>query len=101
MSSGINLQLDPEALRPIVEAVATELLSRLEADRAQFDGNGKLAFPEAEAARLLSMNPWQLRDERLRERIKASVGPAGKILYTKADLLAYLASRRWKSSRRE
>jgi hypothetical protein len=36
-----------------------------------------------------------LRDERLRRRTKASVGPGRKILYSRQDLLDYLAERRW------
>ena len=91
---GINLELDPETFRPLIEAAAAEAVARVGAVQAQL--NGKLAFSEPEAARLLSLEPHQLRDERRRGRIMASVGPGRKILYSREDLLAYLASRRWK-----
>ena len=44
----------------------------------------------------MSLNPHQLRDERRRGRIKASIGPGRKILYTRSQLLDYLDARRWK-----
>ncbi len=85
------IQCDPELLRPIVEAVLAEALARLEADRARF--SDKMAYGEPEAARLLSLRVHQLRDERRRGRIEASQGPGRLILYTPAQLLAYLTSR--------
>ena len=47
----------------------------------------KLAFTEAEAARLLSLNTHQLRDERLRGRITASKIVGNRIAYRREDLL--------------
>ena len=44
---------------------------------------------------MLSLAVHQLRDERLRKRIKASVGPGRKILYTRQQLLDYLETRLW------
>jgi hypothetical protein len=93
--AGINLQLDPEALAPLVERIVTEALSRLEDARARIDGGSKLAYPEPEAVALLSLAPHQLRDERRRGRIKASVGPGRKVLYTRQQLVEYLVSRPW------
>jgi hypothetical protein len=55
----------------------------------------RLAFPEAEAAALLGLHAYQLRDERRRGRVRASRGPGGKILYTRQNLLDYLLSRPW------
>lgn len=91
--AGLALHLDAEALKPLVALVVAEALAQLDAARAALDG--KLAFPEAEAARLLSLEPHQLRDERRRKRISASVGPGRKILYRRDDLIAYLTDRRW------
>jgi hypothetical protein len=91
---GLSLDLDPEALAPLVERIVAEALSRLESEPARFDGS-RLAYSEPEAAALLSLAPHQLRDERRRGRIKASVGPGRKVLYAKQDLLDYLMSRRW------
>ncbi|HBI41571.1 MAG TPA: hypothetical protein DDY78_01780 [Planctomycetales bacterium] len=91
--TGLNLQLDPEVLDPIIRQVVEQTIAVMEQDRAAI--GDKLAYSEAEAARLLSLHVHQLRDERLRGRIKASVGPARKILYTRGDLMDYLQSRRW------
>jgi hypothetical protein len=91
--TGLHLQLDAEALRPLISAVVAETLAAVENVRATLPD--KLAFTEAEAARLLSLRTHQLRDERLRGRIEASVGPGRKVLYTREQLLGYLASRKW------
>jgi hypothetical protein len=37
---------------------------------------------------------YQLQYERLRGRIQANIGPRARYLYSRADLLAYLVSRR-------
>src|SRR5207253_9815042 len=97
--AGINLQFELDALQSLIEAVIAETVARLDAARSALPDNGKLAFSEPEAARLLSLRPHQLRDERLRGRIKASMGPGRKILYARQDLLDYLTSRRWERSR--
>jgi len=91
--AGLNLQLDSEALEPLVRRVAEEVVRQTQAESAQF---GKLAYGEAEAAALLSLAPHQLRDERLKGRIEASVGPGRKVLYSRQQLLDYLARRPWK-----
>jgi hypothetical protein len=91
--SGLNLQFDPDALRPLIRAVAEEVLAAVAEDHAQF--NGRLAYSESEAAALLGLQAHQLRDERLRGRIRASVGPGKRILYSRDDLLEYLRQRRW------
>jgi hypothetical protein len=93
--SPLSLTIDPEALRPLIEQTVRAVLARLEADRAQLDG--RLAYSESEAAALLGLHAHQLRDERLRGRIQASVGPGRKILYTRQDLMDYLLSRRWEA----
>jgi hypothetical protein len=92
--SGLNLQLDSEALRPLIEAVVAEAVARLETERAKLDG--KLCYSEPEAARLLGLASHQLRDERLRGRISASQVVGRRIRYLHADLMDYLLSRRWK-----
>jgi hypothetical protein len=89
----LSLTLDAAALQPLIAAVVQDTLARLEAERARL--NGKLAYGEPEAAALLSLEPHQLRDERRRGRITASVGPGRKILYLREDLMQYLLTRRW------
>jgi hypothetical protein len=92
----LSLSIDAEALRPLVRVAVEEALAAVEAARSNLPD--KLAFGEAEAARLLSLHQHQLRDERLRGRIGASVGPGRKILYSREQLLAYLAARRWRAN---
>ena len=89
--------LDVKALRPLVELVVAEVLARLEADRPSLDG--RLAFGEEEAARLLSLAPHALRDERLRGKIMASQVVGRRIRYTREDLIRYLMGRRWEPER--
>jgi hypothetical protein len=93
----MQLQLEPEDLKPIIEQVATELLARLETERAKLDG--KLAYSEPEAAALIGLQPHQLRDERLRGRITASSIVGRRVRYLKQDLLDYMLGRRWTGSR--
>jgi hypothetical protein len=88
----VALAVDPAALRPVIVAVVRETLAALEADRARL--GDRLAYSEAEAARLLGLNPHQLRDERLRGRVAASKIVGGRVAYTRADLERYLLERR-------
>jgi hypothetical protein len=91
--AALQLAVEPALLEPLIRAVVEQTIARL--DQAREVLPDKLAYSEAEAARLLSLHPHQLRDARLRGEIEASVGPGRRILYSRADLLAYLASRRW------
>jgi hypothetical protein len=92
-ANALQLQMDPSILAPLIHSVVVEVLAQVEADREWL--HAKIAYTEAEAARLLSLNPHQLRDERLRGRIVASIGPGRRVLYSRDDLMTYLASRRW------
>jgi hypothetical protein len=80
------------ALRPLVELVVAEVLARMRQDEARLPD--RLAYSEEEAARLLGLEPYQLRDERLRGRIAASQIVGRRIRYSRKDLLGYLAARR-------
>jgi hypothetical protein len=91
--SGITLDIDPTALEPIIRAVVEQTIAALDAERARL--NGRLAYPEAEAAALLGLARHQLRDMRLAGRIGASVGPGKKVLYTRQDLEGFLRANRW------
>ena len=88
----LNVSLDADALRPVIEATVAETLARMADDDARL--GDKLAFDEPTAARLLSLEPHQLRDERLRGRITASTIVGRRIRYQRLDLLAYLARNR-------
>ena len=67
-------------------------MARLWDDEARL--GDRLAFDEPTAARLLSLEPHQLRDERLRGRITASTIVGRRIRYLREDLLAYLGRNR-------
>lgn len=84
----MELSFSPESIRPLIEAIVYEVLSRFD------DQSDRIAFDEAEAAALLGVKYTTLRDERTRGRVKASL-VGRKIRYTRQDLLEYLANRRW------
>jgi hypothetical protein len=65
-----------------------ETVAQLEADRAKL--GSRLAYTEEEAARLLGLEPHQLRDERGRGRITFSRIVGRRIRYTPEDLAEYL-----------
>jgi hypothetical protein len=88
----LALALDPDALRPLIAAVVSETLAQLE--RARSGDAARMAFSEPEAARLLGLQPHQLRDERLRGRIAASQVVGRRIRYLRSDLEDYLMARR-------
>jgi hypothetical protein len=90
--SHVSLSFDVELLRPLIAAVVAETIAQLDADRAKL--GDRAAFSEGEAAALLGLRIHQLRDERRRKRIGHGMGPGGRILYTRNDLLDYLARRR-------
>jgi hypothetical protein len=91
-SNGVTLAVDVAALRPLIESVVEATVSRLEAARTALDG--KLAYSEEEAARLLGLEPHVLRDERRRGKITASKIVGRRIRYLREDLTAYLLGRR-------
>jgi hypothetical protein len=90
---GATVTFAPDLFAPLIRQVVEATLAHLEEVRATLPDT--LAFSEPEAARLLSLRQHQLRDARLRGEIKASVGPARKILYRREDLIEYLMTRRW------
>jgi hypothetical protein len=88
------LTFEAEGLRHLVVEIVAQVLAQLEADRAKLDGDrDRLAFSEEEAARLIGLEPHQLRDERRRGRIAAATVVGRRIRYTREHLLAYLTAR--------
>ena len=84
----MKILLDPADLRPLVEAVVSEVLQRLEADRAKIP-DGRLAYTEPEAAERLGVRPHQLRDCRRRGEIVGSrIGK--RVVYRRDELLDFL-----------
>jgi len=83
-----DLQFTPSELRPLIQSVVAEMLRELEQRRQLI--NGRVALSEAEAAELLGLNPWQLRDLRLNGKIGHTRIVGGRIRYTLEDLMEYL-----------
>jgi Helix-turn-helix domain len=83
----LRIEFDRDALQPLVHLAVAEAMERMEEERAKL--NGRLAFTEPEAAVLLGVKPHVLRDCRRRGELQgAKVG--SRIVYTRADLLAFL-----------
>lgn len=88
----MKLEIVPDELRPVIEAVVAETIATLEVQREAL--NGKLAYSEYEAAQLIGLSERQLADERRRGRIKASSIVGRRTRYLKSDLIEYMLSRR-------
>jgi hypothetical protein len=86
------MQVTIDAKELIRETVA-EVLRQQEQARTTL-GPDRLAYSEAEAARLLGLNKWQLAGERRLGRITASKGVGGRVMYRREDLERYLNERR-------
>ena len=84
----MDLRIDTDELKPLIEAVAAELLRRFP------PLEDRLAYSQDEAAALLGIAGTSLGDERRRGRVDASL-VGRRIRYTREDLLTYLASRKW------
>lgn len=89
----MKLTFDVEDVRPLVEAAVEEALRRVQQAQDALP-EGQMAYHEKEAAPLLGMKWYQLRDERRRGKIRGFKGPGGKVYYSKQDLLAYVAHNR-------
>jgi hypothetical protein len=76
---------DIHDLKPVIAAVVAEVLAN--ADKL----NGRLAFPEAEAAALCGLPKHVLRDCRLRGEIRGRL-VGKKTVYEKSELLKFLRS---------
>jgi hypothetical protein len=87
-----DLHFSPEELLPLVRQVVEAVLA--ETARSEQLLGGKLAVSEPEAAALLGLNPWQLRDLRLTGKIRHSRIVGGRIRYTADDLHEYLRRNR-------
>jgi hypothetical protein len=88
-----KLQLDPDELRPLVSLVVQEVLEALDAERAKL--GERLAFTEPEASALLGIERRQLAVFRRAGKIEWAIGPRRMPLYTRAQLLAFLAARKF------
>ena len=87
-----RLQLDAAEHRPLVQAVAREVLLQLREATAEL--GDRVAYSEAEAAEMLGLLERQLADERRRGRIAASSIVGRRIRYLREDLVRYMLDRR-------
>jgi hypothetical protein len=92
--SPVTLSIDSEALKPLVAEIVRQVLAELASVRDALP-EGPLAFTEEQAAEMLGLHPWQLRDARLRGEIHASAITGRRIRYRREDLENYLNSRPW------
>ena len=91
------LELNDSALASLISQVVSDALSKLEEDRLRV--GGRLAYTEAEAAALLGVERYVLRDCRLRGEVTGSkVGK--RIVYSRDELLELLRRNRLGSARR-
>ncbi len=85
------ISFDDVLLQPLIERVVATVLDRLQGEQDSL--RDKLAYTEAEAAALLGIQRYVLRDARLRGELAGSrVGK--RILYERQELLEYLRRRR-------
>jgi hypothetical protein len=87
--TGIRLELDADTIRLLIEAAVEAAVVRMANAQTEIP-NGRLTLSEAEAADQLGIATRTLAEMRKRGEILAS-NVAGKIRYTRAGLLAYLA----------
>jgi hypothetical protein len=84
----MHVKFDDDDLEPLVEQVVARVLEQRTGNDAKL--GTRLAFTEPEAAALLGMKPYVLRDARLRgETIGSRIGK--KVYYSRDELLKLLA----------
>lgn len=83
-----ELRIDDDEFKRLVKQIVSETLQEL--DQFRLATNGKLALTEQEAAELLGLHSWQLRDLRLARKIAHSRIVGNKVRYLVRDLFDYL-----------
>jgi hypothetical protein len=83
-----TLQLSDGDLKPLIREIVEAVFEQ--ANELKQLMNGKLCITEPEAANLLGLNTWQLRDVRLSGKITYSRIVGNKVRYTLDDLVGYL-----------
>jgi hypothetical protein len=87
----VNISFSESDLRSLVEAVVAATVERLDGERRRI--GDKLAYSEPEAAALLSVKPYVLRDARLRgEIVGFRIGKG--VRYEREELLRFLRRQR-------
>lgn len=78
---------DLHDLKPVIAAIVGEVLERTNGHSDKL--NGRLAFPEAEAATLCGVPKHVLRDARLRGEVRGRMC-GKKVVYERGELLRFL-----------
>lgn len=87
----VKIELDPQTLQPLVARIVAETLEQLRDVNHKLP-DGRIAYPEAEAAALLGIAQHVLRDSRRRGEIGAK--KLGKRwLYFRGDLEKWFRNR--------
>jgi len=84
------LTLESSDLLPLIDAIAAAVVAKL---GVQHPGP-RLAYPEAEAAKMLGVKPHVLRDLRRRGMVRHVQLDTGRILYTTEQLTAMLDAKK-------
>jgi hypothetical protein len=83
-----ELRITQDELHPLIRQILKGLLEEQNQTKTLLDG--KIAIREEQAAELLGLNPWQMRDLRLSGKVGYHRIVGNKIRYTMDDLNAYL-----------
>lgn len=84
----VSFEFDPRNLETLVTAIVARLTERLMGSTLLI--NGKIGLTEREAAKLLSLNPWQLAHERKAGKIDHVRTVGNRILYTGEHIKEYI-----------
>lgn len=88
----MQLTFDEATLRALVRPIVVEVVAAI---GSRVGDDDRLAYLEPEAARIIGIASYQLRDARLRGEIVATRA-GGRIAYERSELVAYLARNRSK-----
>ena len=83
---------DLDSFRPLLRAFAQEVVAELREQREQpaDNGDGRIAYSEAEAAAKLGLEAHHLREQRRLGAIEFCRGPGRRVLYTREQIMAFL-----------
>ena len=88
----MKLDIEPDDLRPLIQTIVDKTIERINVAKSKVT-DGRIAYPESEAAALIGVASHALRDARLRGELNAS--RLGKrVVYQRSELLKYLANRK-------